>query len=193
MYTISREECQLFFRNPFPGTPVSCPLTFHQVYAGLIEFRALPGPEARALRAKIMRQHSSSGLGGQAVLCPRTGLFRCRGARPKARWARLILRKPNRLSVWISFPADAFSAQRPSFRATSLFFRGKERNQEEGASPPVFLDIPNLSIIPFAYSSLAGSVSGPWRSGLMIQTDIFSPYFRRTSGGRKPGQKKFRV
>ena len=65
------------------------PFTFQQVDVNLIEFRALPGPEARALRAKIMRQHSFSGLGGQAVLSPGKGLFRCRGARPGARWARL--------------------------------------------------------------------------------------------------------
>ena len=49
-----------------------------------------------------------------------------------ARWARLILRKPDRISGWISFPADAFSAQRPSFRATSLLFRKKERTKVKG-------------------------------------------------------------
>ena len=116
------------------------PFTFQQVGLSLIEFRALPGPKARALRAKTMRQHSFSGLGGQAVHSPGTGLFRCRGARtsassaepPGARWARLILRKPDRISAWISFPADAFSAQRPSFRATSLLFRIKEKKKIEG-------------------------------------------------------------
>ena len=101
------------------------PFIFQQVDLSLIEFRALPGPKARALRAKTMRQHSFSGLGGQAVHSPETGLFRCRGAR----WARLILRKPDRISGWISFPADAFSAQRPSSRATSLLFRKKERTK----------------------------------------------------------------
>jgi hypothetical protein len=102
--------------------------TFQQLGVSLIEFQALPGPGARALRAKTMRQYSFSGLGGQAILSPGTGLSRCRGARPGARWARLILRKPDRISGCISFPADAFSAQRPSFRATSLLFRRKEQN-----------------------------------------------------------------
>jgi hypothetical protein len=106
--------------------------TFQQVDVNHIEFRALPGSEARTLRAKIMRQHSFSGLGGQAVLSPGKGLIRCRGARPGARWARLFLRKPDRISGWISFPADAFSAQRPSFRATSLLFRKKERTKVKG-------------------------------------------------------------
>jgi hypothetical protein len=41
------------------------PFTFQQADVSLIEFQALPGPEARALRAKTMRQHSFSGLGGQ--------------------------------------------------------------------------------------------------------------------------------
>jgi len=93
---------------------------------------ALPGPEVRALREKIMRRLSFLGSGGQALLSPRTGLFRCRGARPGAQWARLFLRKPDRIAGWISFPADAFSAQRPYFRATSLLFRRKEKNKSEG-------------------------------------------------------------
>src|SRR5512139_1855855 len=86
-----------------------------------------------------MRQHSFSGLGGQAVLSPGKGLFRCKGARPGARWARLFLRKPDRISGWISFPADAFSAQRPPFRATSLLFRKKERTKVKGGKLTMYI------------------------------------------------------
>ena len=68
-------------RHPGPAGMYGAPFTFQQVDVSLIEFQALPGPKARALRAKIMRQHSVSGLGGQAVLSPGTGLFRCRGGR----------------------------------------------------------------------------------------------------------------
>jgi len=121
--------------------------TSQQVDLSLIEFRALPGPEARALCAKTMRQHPFSGLGGQLVLSPRTGLFRCRGARPGARWARLILRKPDRLSGWISFPADAFCAQRPCFRATSLLFRKKARTKAKGGKFISRLTLRRRSII----------------------------------------------
>jgi hypothetical protein len=57
------------------------PFTFRQVGGRWIEFQALPGPGARALRAKTMRHPSFSGSGGQAVLRARTRLFRCKGAR----------------------------------------------------------------------------------------------------------------
>jgi hypothetical protein len=86
------------------------------------EFPILPGPKARALRAKTIRQVSFSGSGGQAVLSLRTEVFRCRGARPGTPGARLILRKHGGICEWISSPADAFCAQRPCFRATSLLF-----------------------------------------------------------------------
>ncbi len=46
---------------------------------------AFPGPEARTLREKTMRHPSLPGPGGQAILSPRTGLFRCRGARHEFR------------------------------------------------------------------------------------------------------------
>ncbi len=107
------------------------PFTFQQLGVSLIEFQALPGPEERALRAKTMRQHSFSGLGGRAILSLGARLVRCRGGRPGARRARLNLRKHGRISGWISFPADAFSAQRPSFRAQACFFckKGKDRSE----------------------------------------------------------------
>jgi hypothetical protein len=41
------------------------PFTFRQVDVSPIEFQALPGPEARALRAKTMRRASFLGPGGQ--------------------------------------------------------------------------------------------------------------------------------
>jgi hypothetical protein len=52
--------------------------TFRQIGARSIEFQALPGPDARALRAKTMKHALFFGPGGQAVLSLRTGLFRCR-------------------------------------------------------------------------------------------------------------------
>jgi hypothetical protein len=39
-----------------------------------MDFEAMPGPEARALRVKTMRHRSFLGPGGQAVLSPRTGI-----------------------------------------------------------------------------------------------------------------------
>jgi len=121
--------------------------TFRQVGVRPIEFQALPGPEARALRAKTMRRVSSLRPGGQ---------FKCgmsiaecgmeKGSENSefhipnselgnARWARLILRKHGAISESISFPADAFSAQRPCFRATSLLFSRKgNRKSEDGQS-----------------------------------------------------------
>jgi len=100
-------------------------LHFAQAAVRPIQYQALPGPKARAVRAKTMRRASLLKPGGEAVLSPGTGSFRCRGARSGARWARLILRKPDQISRWTSFPADAFSAHRPSFRATSLLCPAK--------------------------------------------------------------------
>ena len=77
----SPSRFEFFYSFPGPAGMYGAPFTFYQVNVSLIEFQALPGPEARALRAKIIRQHSFSGLGGQAVLSPGTGLFRCRGGR----------------------------------------------------------------------------------------------------------------
>ncbi len=88
--------------------------TFRKVGRRWIEFQALPGPGARALRAKTMRHDSFSGPGGQAVLSPRTGLSRCRGARRGARCARLPLRKHGGRSP------DEFFSRRCFFRATPL-------------------------------------------------------------------------
>jgi hypothetical protein len=44
------------------------PRTFHQVPVRWIEFQAVPGPEARAWRAKIMRHTSFLGPGGPPQL-----------------------------------------------------------------------------------------------------------------------------
>ena len=100
--------------------------TFRQVGVKAMEIQAVPGPEARAWRGKTMRHRSFLGPGGQAVLCLGTGVFRCRGSRPGARAARPILRKPRRISGWNSFPADAFSAPCPCFRATSSVWSRSE-------------------------------------------------------------------
>ena len=99
--------------------------TFRQVGLKAMEIQAVPGPEARAWRGKTMRHRSFLGPGGQAVLCLRTGGFRCRGARPGARAARLTLRKPGGFSGQNSFPADAFCTECPCFRATSSLGRRK--------------------------------------------------------------------
>jgi hypothetical protein len=152
------------------------PLTFRQVSVGPIEFQALPGPEVRLRRTpKIMRHASVLGPGGQAVLSPRTGLFRCRGARSirldcelGARWARPILRKHGRTSDWISFPADAFCAQRPSFRAPSLLMSRKRNHQSEGKQAFFFpppQNRPKNRMILFAYiqmERIPGEARGPY-------------------------------
>jgi hypothetical protein len=80
----------------------------------------LPGPEARALRAKIMRQFSFLGPGGP----PKLRIVDC-GMR---------IEKENRKIRNPQFEiqngqADAFSAQRPCFRATTLLFHRNEKNK----------------------------------------------------------------
>jgi hypothetical protein len=49
-----------------------------------------------------------------------------------------------RISEWISFPADAFSAaisrQRRDFRATSLLFSRKETRKSEGGQAAFMID-----------------------------------------------------
>jgi hypothetical protein len=45
--------------------------------------------------------------------------------------ARLFLRKHEGISVWNSFPADAFSAQCPCFLATRLPFGRKGNHKSE--------------------------------------------------------------
>jgi hypothetical protein len=82
--------------------------------------------------------------GGQPVLSPVIGVFRCRGARPGARAARPILRKPSKISVQNSFPADAFSAQshqRRDFRTTSLVWSRKRTLKSEGGQVALLIDI----------------------------------------------------
>ena len=118
--------------DPIPLPIPLPPFTIRQVGRRGVEFQAFPGPEARALRAKTIRRASFPGSGGQAVLPPRTGLLYCRGARLGARWARLIVRKHGGISDSNSFSADAFSVQRPCFRATSLLFQRKENRKSEG-------------------------------------------------------------
>ena len=118
-------------RSPSSPLWILPTFTFRQVGLKTIEFQALPGPEAMALRGKTMRHASFLGPGGQVVLCPETGLCRCRGARPAARAARPILRKQSRISGQNSFPADAFSAQRPCFRATSLLLIRQNSHKSE--------------------------------------------------------------
>jgi len=46
--------------------------------------------------------------------------------------ARLALRKHGVISGWISFPADAFSAQFPRFPATRFPFGRKGNHKNEG-------------------------------------------------------------
>ncbi len=84
-------------------------------------------PVTKGVARKIHEARLLFRPGGQAVLSPRKGAFRCRDAR----CARLILRKHGG-SPSGSFPADAFSAQRPCFRATSLVFTRKGNHKSEG-------------------------------------------------------------
>jgi hypothetical protein len=58
-----------------------------------------------------------------------------------ARWARLALRKQDRISGWKTFPADAFSAQRPAFWSASAAFQGKGKREERG-KPEFLMDSP---------------------------------------------------
>jgi hypothetical protein len=115
--------------------------TFRQVGVKAIEFQPLPGPKARALHAKTMRHASFLGPGGQTVLSPGAGVFRCRSVRSirldcelGARAARPLLWKSGRISGQNSFPADAFCVQRPCFRATSLLFSKKDSQKSEGGT-----------------------------------------------------------
>jgi hypothetical protein len=105
--------------------------TFRHVFVSPIEFRPLLGPEARALRAKTMRHGSFSGSGGQ---------FKCGmpiaecGMKKESKKIRNP--KPAIRNNW----ADAFSAQRPCFRATSLLFRRKGNRKSEVGKSYSFLD-----------------------------------------------------
>ena len=123
----------------------------------------MPGPKARAFRAKTMRRRSFLGPGGQVFLPPRTELVRCRGGRPGARWARLTklrivdcgmrvdkekqkIRNPQSeiRNNW----ADAFCAKRPCLRATTLFLPSKENPKgaqalkKEASRKEIFLLFP---------------------------------------------------
>jgi hypothetical protein len=60
------------------GNPI-LPLPFSASRGRCVEFLALPGPEARAGRAKIMRPISFPGPGGQGILLTRSSSFPCRG------------------------------------------------------------------------------------------------------------------
>jgi hypothetical protein len=112
------------------------------------EFRAVPGPDARAARAKIMRHTSPSGVGGQAILFIGTESCSRRGVRLDARWARLILRMPNRISGRDSFPADAFCAPCPCFRATRKPLRRRGNAQSEGSKcKPLLTNLDNLDSV----------------------------------------------
>jgi hypothetical protein len=108
---------------------------FRQVGIRPVEFQVLAGPEAGALRGKTMRRASFFGPGGQAVFSRVPGWsdggapgLSVSSAEPMA---RLILRKDGAISEWISFPTDAFSAQRPCFQARSLLLSRKENCRGE--------------------------------------------------------------
>jgi hypothetical protein len=52
-----------------------------------------------------------------------------------------------RTSACNSFPADAFSAQRPHFRATSLHFRRNEKPKSEGSKPRFYVAAPSGAML----------------------------------------------
>ena len=81
--------------------------------------------------------------GGQAVLSPRRGVFRSRGARPGARAARPILRKQRRISGRNSFPADAFSAPCPCFQAASSVWSRSKIQKVKMGKTQLHLDNPS--------------------------------------------------
>ena len=105
----------------------------------------IPGrarPESNAAACKNHEERLASRAGralylawcraGKPFFSPEQSYCLDRGARLGARWARLIVRRHGGVSEWNSFPADAFFAQRPSFRATSLPLPRKENRQSEG-------------------------------------------------------------
>ena len=136
------------------------PFTFRKAGRRWIEFQALPGPEARALGAKSMRHDSLSSPGGllNAECRLRNGKKEAKNSEfhipnselGNTRWARPILRRSGEISEWISFPADAFCAQRPCSRATSLLSQRKKNRKSEGGVKG-FLSLDRLPHL-FVYS-----------------------------------------
>ena len=76
---------------------------------------------------------------GKPLEPPMKGSFPCRDDRPVARSARRILRKPLEASEKRASPADAFCAEAPCPRATSLLCRGNGNPKSEGGHPIKFL------------------------------------------------------
>ncbi len=110
----------------------------------------VPSPGARTFWAKTMRQLPFHGPGGPTLLSPRTGLFRCRGARPGARSARRILRKPVEASRKRASPTDAFCPEGPCPRATT---EASRKCQSATGGPPVELGLYHIEISSIVVSS----------------------------------------
>jgi len=98
--------------------------SFLQVGVSPIEFQPLPGPEVRASREKTMRRLSFLGTGGQ---------LKCGMPIAECGLKKKIKKIRNPKSAIRNNWADAFSARRPHFRATSLLFRRKENSKIEGS------------------------------------------------------------
>ncbi len=115
--------------------------TFLRVGVKCTGFQALPGPEARALRAKTMRHASFLGPGGPPKLRIVECGMRIEKENPKIRNPQFEIQNGQ---------ADAFSAQRPCFRATSLLFSRKQTRKSEGgqAKGGIGRDLRTFSKIP---------------------------------------------
>jgi hypothetical protein len=140
-----------------PASPLCPPSLFAKWAVGVrsIECQALPGPEARALRAKTIRHTSLLGLGGQAVLSRRTWSFRCRGAR----WARLILRKHGGSPDKILLPPMLFPRNALASEPQDCFSRKENRKSQGGQErAPLSQLSPKLERYPG--SAQAGSLFG---------------------------------
>ena len=105
------------------------------------DFQAVPDPEARVVRTKIMRHSSFPGPGGQVVLPPGAWPHPCRGARRGALQARPCFRNRAEHSAIKAIPADAFGARRPCLRTTNPPLPGERITKMKDARLAAFLTL----------------------------------------------------
>jgi len=125
----SSEAIRLDCQYPCPPLP--------QVSVTGDEFQAVPGPEARAERAKTMRHISFPGPGGHTVLPPGTGSKPRRGARRGAHQARPILRNYSEASAGNSIPAEVILGAPPLPPGHKFALAWGKDRQSEGGQVPV--------------------------------------------------------
>jgi hypothetical protein len=121
----------LYFSKNFTLETSLPPFTFTQVGVRWGEFQAVPGPEARALHAKT-KAASISWTGRASFSFPCEPVDSDVGA---PTWApdspASFCGRTGESSGWVSFPADAFCAQRPCLWATRLLMSRKRIHQSE--------------------------------------------------------------